>query len=224
MELPVAELASAHGLCLAVCVAADVPALAAPAGLDAALDGLHPAERMAAARLAPARCRDWVAGRAALRAALRRLDPDLDAGPIDSDDRGAPRLPPGWVGSISHKRGIAVALADRDRGWTIGIDVEHDAPPRLDIGRRVLTPGEAETLARLDAAARGLAVTLHFALKEAIYKAIDPHLRRYVGFGEVAVAPAPDGTVRVDSALALTVEAAWSRAGGFLVCTARARR
>src|SRR5688572_29027657 len=196
-ELPAAELACPHGLCLAISVAGEIPAPVERLTLEHAMDALHPAEQVIAELLSPARRRDWVAGRAALRAALRRLDPDLAPGPIDSDDRGTPRLPGGWVGSISHKRGVAVALAAADDGWTRGVDIEIDAPPRLDIALRVLTAPEADALAGLPAAEHGRAVMLHFAIKEAVYKAIDPHLRRYVGFLEVAAAPTDDGTAAI---------------------------
>ena len=117
------------------------------------------------------------------------------------DDRGAPTLPPGWVGSISHKRGLAVALAAPARaGERIGVDVEVRRPPRLDLAPRILTEAERAAIADLEPHARGLAVALRFSLKEAIYKSIDPFLRRYVGFREVAVFP-EDGVARVEREL-----------------------
>jgi 4'-phosphopantetheinyl transferase EntD len=68
-------------------------------------------------------------------------------------------------------------------------------------------------------------VILAFALKEAIYKAIDPHLRRYVGFQEVAVWPDAHGGARVEPLAdwGLDVEAAWMTVDEYLICTARAR-
>jgi len=223
MSLPTTDLVSIHGTCVALAVATDGPSLAPSVDLPLALATLHPAERALASAMAPARQRDWVAGRAALRAALRRLSPELDADAIHANDRGAPQLPPGWVGSISHKRGLAVALAAPDRGWAIGVDVELDAPPRSDISRRVLTPAELDQIAPLPPDERSRMIMLHFALKEAVYKAIDPYLRRYVGFLEVAVAPATDGTATVASDLPVAVEAAWGRVEGLIVCTARGR-
>ena len=35
-------------------------------------------------------------------------------------------------------------------------------------------------------------------MKEAIYKALHPYLDRYIGFGEVAVWPSPDGLDRIE--------------------------
>ncbi|MEA2700520.1 MAG: hypothetical protein QOI66_4791 [Myxococcales bacterium] len=157
---------------------------------DAALARLAVAERAHAETLPPGRAVTWVGGRLALRAALHALGagagaPDTDAAPILSDDRGAPVLPAGVVGSISHKDGLAVALASDDVGWRVGIDVELLRPSRHDIAPRVLDPDERAALVGLDQAARRAEVLVRFALKEAVYKALDPSLRRYIGFFEV---------------------------------------
>lgn len=198
----------------------------APVPLADALARLHPDEQARAAALAPVRRRDWVAGRLALRAALDAAGLAA-AAPVLADDRGAPVLPAGIGGSVSHKRGLAVALAAPAAGACVGVDVEVLAAPRVDIGPRILTEAEREALASLDAAARGLAITLRFALKEAIYKAIDPFVRRYVGFREVAVWPTDDGLARVEPLspdLPPSIEAAFTTVGSLLVCTARATR
>jgi phosphopantetheine--protein transferase-like protein len=224
----------AHGTAAAVAI--DDPAEPRPVALpghaaialDDALAALHAEERARARHLAPLRRRDWVAGRLALRAALDAAGLACDA-PVLADDRGAPVLPAGVRGSISHKRGVAVAIAaagiDDER---IGVDVEQLAAPRVDIGARILTEAERAALAAEPDDARGLAVTLRFAIKEAIYKAVDPFVRRYVGFREVAVWPDDGGGARVevepDAALPLAIEAAWTRVGALVVCTARARR
>lgn len=193
----------------------------APLSLDEALATLHPDERRLAAALAPARRRDWIAGRAALRAALAAAGVACDVAVV-ADDRGAPVVPAA-TGSISHKRGLAVALAARELEARVGVDVELYAAPRTDIAARVLTDDERRSLLGVEGEARGRAVALRFSLKEAVYKAIDPYLRRYVGFREVAVWPADDGTARVDSALPVEVDAAWRCVGDLVVCTARAR-
>src|SRR6185503_7008394 len=107
---------------------------------------------------------------------------------IPRDDRGAPVMPPGWLGSASNKAELSAALVARDdgSGLRIGVDLEHAREPRMPIERRVLTARELAALAdRRD-------VTRTFAIKEAIYKAIDPFVRRYVGFLEVELAFAGD--------------------------------
>jgi len=145
------------------------------------------------------------------------------ATPILSDDRGAPVLPPGWVGSISHKGSRAAALVAPADGAFIGIDLEMATPPRMPIERRILTERERGTV---QPGTRE--VTRHFAIKEAIYKAIDPIVRRYVGFTEVELVVHPDGRCDVqivdEPALPVAVEAWWHERDGFWIATARAAR
>jgi 4'-phosphopantetheinyl transferase EntD len=73
------------------------------------LAALDPQERAHLATLGPAAQHSFAAGRAALRAALADLN--LPLAPILPGPRGAPQLPPGAAGSISHKPRLAVALA-----------------------------------------------------------------------------------------------------------------
>jgi 4'-phosphopantetheinyl transferase EntD len=168
----------------------ELPAEDDAAALERLATALAPEEVAHARGLAPARRHTWVGGRAAMRAALADLG--LAAGAILATPRGAPALPAGVLGSIAHKRTIAVALAALappagPGGVTLGVDVELDRAPRVDISSRVLT--EAERL-RVDALApdtRPRAVLRAFAAKEAVYKALDPWLGRSVAFTEVEV-------------------------------------
>jgi 4'-phosphopantetheinyl transferase EntD len=116
--------------------------------------------------------------------------------------RGAPLLPPSAVGSVSHKRTIAVALVARAATppAAIGIDVEEIRPLHVDIARRVLTPDELAGLPP-EGPARDAAVLLRFSAKEAIYKALDPWVQRFVAFEEAIVAPTPDGALTARLAL-----------------------
>jgi 4'-phosphopantetheinyl transferase EntD len=113
-----------------------------------------------------------------------------------STPRGAPILPPGAVGSVSHKRAIAVALAAReaDPRATIGVDVEDLRPLRTDIAARVLTSDELGDIPP-SGLERDAAVLLRFSAKEAIYKALDPWVHRFVAFQEASVSRAPDGAL-----------------------------
>jgi len=204
----------AHGRAVALAIDAGDADAAAP-----------PDEQALAGQLGPARAREFLAGRRALRAALADLGGD-GAVAIGRGPRGAPQLPAGWVGSVSHKRDLAIGLVATDRGWTIGIDLEVRAPRPIDIARRVLTAGEAAALAALDDDARRRRVVRTFAIKEAVYKAIDPHLGRYVGFHEVALAdPRDDGAALiVPDGWGLEVEVACQAVDAHWVATARARR
>lgn len=203
------RLALAHGACVIVEIADP----------DAALTGLAPAEQQRAAELGAVRRRDFIAGRTALRLAL--ADAPAAAAAILSDDRGAPVMPAGWVGSLSHKAGLAAALVAPAGAWHIGVDLERAVAPRADIASRILTPREQAALRDGDPA-RGPAVTLRFAIKEAIYKALDPYVRRYVGFTEVELDLDGDA-VTVTTALPFAIEASWRAHGGHWLATARAR-
>jgi enterobactin synthetase component D len=177
---------------------------------------LPQAERDHAQTLGGVRRREFIIGRIALHEALGDWTT-----PVLPDDRGAPVLPAGWVGSVSHKDARAAAIVvPAGAGW-VGVDIERAAAPRTDIGRRILTPREQATIAALAGDERGRALTLRFAIKEAIYKAIDPHLRRYVGFMEVELALA-DTACEVISELPLVIEAAWCEHDGHWLATARA--
>jgi len=176
---------------------------------------LHADEQAIAAALSPRRRHEFIAGRTALRTALGI------ATAIVPDDRGAPILPTGWVGSISHKGLRAAAIAAPSARGFIGIDIEVAAPARMPIERRVLTPREQAVTP-----IGSKEVTLRFAIKEAIYKAIDPIVRRYVAFTEVELDVHADGSCDVhviDGArLPVTVEAWWRERDGLWLATARA--
>jgi len=99
-------------------------------------------------------------------------------------------------------------------------------PLRIDIARKVLTDDERAELDTLSEPERMAEVRLRFSAKEAIYKALDPFVRRYVGFHEVSVRPLPDGTSQVRAHLPPTegpfdVEVRWLRRDGLVLTTAR---
>lgn len=228
------HLTLAHGVCVIVELADETAALAS----------LAPAEQDRVRELAPLRRAEYIAGRTALRIALAAPPPPPIAArgltiatnapltaaagvlpapdvlaqlpAILSDDRGAPILPVGWIGSVSHKGPVAAALIAPAGAARIGIDLERALPPRMDIGRRILTAREQAALPD-----HGRAVTLRFAIKEAIYKALDPYLRRYVGFTEVEL-DITGNTVAVTTQLPLSIEATWREHAGHWLATARA--
>jgi enterobactin synthetase component D len=185
---------------------------------DSQLETLLPAEQALAKSLGDVRRRELAAGRTALRELLGTATQ-----PILSDDRGAPILPAGFVGSISHKGPRAAAIIAPAGHGHIGIDLERATAPKQAIGRRILTADEARIVGD-----DGRAVTLHFAIKEAIYKAIDPIVRRYVGFTEVSLVIAGPGecavTVVDPNALPVTIDAWWTELDGHWLATARALR
>jgi 4'-phosphopantetheinyl transferase EntD len=182
-----------------------------------ALAGLHEDERAVASQLGERRRREHVAGRVAMRMLLP------DAPPIGVTDRGGPQMPDGWVGSISHKPALAAALVAPAGDVHVGVDLEVATARAIDVSPRILTPREQAALPD-----RGAAVTLRFAIKEAIYKAVDPFVRRYVGFTEVELDVGDDGSCAVTivdpARLPVSVEARWQAVDGFWLATARALR
>ena len=196
------------------------------AAVEALAAALPDEERAHAATLAPVRRVTWVGGRVALHAALEELG--AAAAPIASTPRGAPILPAGFAGSIAHKRALAVALAaPAAPDVTIGVDVEQDwtlRAPAVDITERVLTPAERARVETLAEPARATAVLRAFAAKEAIYKALDPWLGRYVGFREVELDGATARFVPRADEPAFTIELADEALPGYLLVTARVQR
>ncbi|MFT3691696.1 MAG: 4'-phosphopantetheinyl transferase superfamily protein [Kofleriaceae bacterium] len=180
--------------------------------IDAALAVLPDEEQRAAEKLSGVRRRELVAGRTAMHC--------LIAEAVLSNERGAPILPAGKSGSISHKLTRAAALvADAHHGH-VGIDLERTAATRLDIGKRILTVNEPKV--------QGAELLRVFAIKEAIYKAIDPIVRRYVGFQEVELVVGEGGEVGVTIVdpvkLPVIVEAWWTRVDDHWLATARGRK
>lgn len=212
------DLALEHGRCLGVRIPGD------DAALDALAEAVSPEERSRAASMPGLRRRTWLGGRAAMHEALSRLGVTPVA--VPSDDRGAPILPAGLAGSITHKERVAAALVAHESTARVGVDVEMDVPRSPDIGRRVLTADEMAEIAPMAEDERAREVLLRFSAKEAIYKALDPFVRRYVGFLEVALTPRPDGTAVVVQALRenegpFAVEVRWRRFDGLVLTTAR---
>jgi 4'-phosphopantetheinyl transferase EntD len=168
----------------------------------AGLSSLPDDERALAVAFGDRRKATFVAGRRALRLALVEAGAvdgaDVAAvGPILRDERGAPVLPAPLAqrfrASITHKdthaAAVVVAVADAG-GACVGVDLEVDerqARSRVDgIARQTLHAHEHAHLPDEDDERRR-AVLLRFSAKEALYKAIDPFVRRYVGFLEVGV-------------------------------------
>jgi 4'-phosphopantetheinyl transferase EntD len=168
------RLTGPHGRLVGV----SIPAPAGP---------LPPLEEQAfAAALAAARQPSFTAGRLALRLALADLGLPIDL-PLLPDQRGAPTLPAGSVGSISHKRGCAVGLAAPADGNQRGVDLEELRPLRMNIAPRVLTAGERAQLDQVPPEGRDRFVLERFSLKEAFYKAVNAFVGTSVSFHAVQI-------------------------------------
>lgn len=144
-----------------------VPASVAVAWADPRLDyPLMPGEAMA--RAAPARLREYAAGRSAARGAMMLLG-RTPAAILRGDDR-APIWPDGMIGSITHTDTDCLAAVTQAAGL-LGIDMERDGRVTGDLWPTILNHGEDSTHA-----------TLIFAAKEAVYKAQYPLTKALFGF------------------------------------------
>ena len=239
---PIFRLDLPHGRCVGVALPGEGGGAAADDGdgavPPAVLAALPEGERRHVQGLPPLRRASWIGGRIALRAALADLS--LDAEAILATPRGAPRLPAGARGSISHKEDLAVGLAALVSGageWHLGLDIERVAANRADISGYVLRPEERDRLPPPGDPRRDEELRFAFSAKEAIYKALDPFLARYVSFQEVAVQRRPDGTAAValylrpdagtDAApvrAPFEVQVGWLRRERFILTTARVVR
>lgn len=140
-----------------------------------------PEERAGLDRPRPERLREFAAGRTAARHAMAALGQPAQAIPHGIDR--APVWPTGLVGSISHCTTTCLAaVAEARRFAALGLDLEEATPLPLDLIPAICTEAEAERLAPLPEAQRGLAAKLIFSAKECAYKAQYPASRQVFGF------------------------------------------
>jgi len=144
---------------------------------------LLPGEQEVTALMVPKRLAEFRLGRCCAREALARLGRPAQAVPVGP--RRAPVWPPGMTGSIAHHEGIAAAVAaPLSRIASVGIDIEAAAPVEPELARLIALPGERPDSGLIPS---GLALRLVFSAKEAVFKCLWPHLRRYIDFTDVRV-------------------------------------
>jgi len=90
--------------------------------------------------------------------------------PVIKSASGAPVWPAGLMGSLAHSRQVAVAALARHGDFAgIGVDVEPAEPIDADLVRMVATATERHAIADDPLQCRVL-----FAVKEAVYKCVNP--------------------------------------------------
>jgi 4'-phosphopantetheinyl transferase EntD len=183
-----------HGIVVGV----GLPGTGEPVAVDV-LNRLLGAEQRYAEGLKGYRQESWVAGRLAMHRALSAVGGP--AVPLLTGKGGEVVAPDGWSVSVSHKRTLAVGIACRSNGTSVGVDLEQVEPARLSIADRVLTADEKQAVGELDPSCQWTAILERFSLKEAFYKAVYPHVRRVVRFDELAVVPDLDGAARLEPRL-----------------------
>lgn len=130
------------------------------------------------------RRRELLLGRAAAHLALHRAGL-VERRPILRGVAGEPIWPAGWVGSITHSAGTALAaVAPASRMEGIGVDVED---LRREIGpevREAICLPSERAWAEAGAAER---FTRVFSAKESVYKALFPRHRAVLRFQDVSL-------------------------------------
>jgi 4'-phosphopantetheinyl transferase EntD len=152
--------------------------------IPAAWDGpLHPEEESAVARAAPARRREFSAGRWCARAALTGVA--LTDFPVLRGPNREPVWPPGIVGSITHCPGYCAAAVSRaDQLSGIGIDAEVNRVRDHWTAAAVCTTGELASFPAL----RGIdAWLIAFSAKEAVFKLWFPLTGRMLWHHDVTI-------------------------------------
>ena len=181
------------------------PATAAPARIEARLQAclgpqlavvctgvngdpqaLWPEERAALAKAIERRQREFAAGRAAARTAMRRLGWPECAIPVHEDR--SPIWPAGLVGSISHSASFCIAVVGLQSAWAcMGIDIEQDHRVTPELWPSICVPEELQALALVPPADQRSWVTRVFGAKEAFFKAQYPGTRQMLEFHDVEV-------------------------------------
>ncbi|HEY3260891.1 MAG TPA: 4'-phosphopantetheinyl transferase superfamily protein [Pseudonocardiaceae bacterium] len=155
---------------------------------------LLPEEEPVVARAVDKRRREFTTVRYCARLALAELG--VPPAPIVPGERGAPRWPPGVVGSMTHCAGYrAAAAAHSSDVISLGIDAEPNGPVPAGVEQAITLPEERAQLRRLAAARPDVHWDrLLFAAKEAVYKTWFPLARRWLGFEDARLSIEPDGT------------------------------
>lgn len=148
---------------------------------------LHATERAVVATAAPARRREFLAGRGCAHAALRAIGREQGL-PVGRGAMREPLWPAGVVGSISHAGGLAGAVVARTAdAWGLGLDIERLDPPLDDaLERIVLGPRELSRPA-CDHPLGPYRSKIAFSIKECVHKCLFPHTRRPLDAHDVVV-------------------------------------
>ena len=114
------------------------------------------------------------------------------------DSRHMPVWPEGWIGSISHSKGIcSVAIAPNNSLSSIGIDLESLNRIRPELWRKIASEEEVSAIrahAELNNCPVDDLMTVVFSVKEAFYKYQFPITGLWLGFLDVCLSFDPEGT------------------------------
>ncbi|MDR0218979.1 MAG: 4'-phosphopantetheinyl transferase superfamily protein [Enterobacteriaceae bacterium] len=125
---------------------------------------------------------EYLAARYCVRQLLNNLGyPDVQVG--NAEDR-SPIWPENICGSISHSTQCAIVfVAPRDKYQLIGIDIEKEIKQETidSVSASIINATEAELLSRCPLPFIQ-AFTLAFSIKESLFKALHPYVKRFFNF------------------------------------------
>jgi 4'-phosphopantetheinyl transferase EntD len=153
---------------------------------EAVEEELDASESRCTAEMTPARRHEFASGRSAARCALAGAGHSCPVVAISHE--GFPVFPEGYVGSIAHKHGRAIAVVAQSVAGGIGIDLEFDDPgAEADLRQTVITKLEGPALQDIATAQPDLGSpsTLVLSAKEAVYKAVFPMRRKLFDFQDL---------------------------------------
>jgi enterobactin synthetase component D len=135
----------------------------------------------------PKRQAEYLAGRLCAKMALQQAESTL-VDVATGEDR-APIWPQGFLGSISHSKGMAMAMvAQSEQCQGLGIDLEHFMTEKQenDLQTHILC---AQDRSQFEALAQHVShpLTLVFSAKESIFKALYSSVKRFFGFEAAAL-------------------------------------
>ncbi len=165
---------------------------------------------------------EFLGGRFCAQQALAQLGHPAMAAAIGIGEDYAPLWPPGFVGSITHTRGIvAAAVAKADSRAGIGIDVEALIPEEkaVNLASHILTDQEWVRFQSDASFSVSELVSLVFSAKESVYKCLRPLTGKYFGFqsAQLVYLDRDSGEFQVSllKAIGGGFEAGWNASGRF---------
>jgi 4'-phosphopantetheinyl transferase EntD len=169
---------------------------------------LLPEEREFLGKYVQKRVQEFTAGRLCARCVLMELGVTNFALGVAQD--GQPIWPSDVVGSITHTRGLCVAVAcSKKLVRGIGVDCEA-GPIGAEIWPSICTATESAWIASLRESERQAAVTLIFSAKESFYKCQYSITREWLDFHDISIEAVDGGafgwfTVRSNRPLAAAI-------------------
>jgi 4'-phosphopantetheinyl transferase EntD len=148
---------------------------------------------------APARQKEFIAGRNLVRQLARSLG--LPDAPLRRTDDRSPNWPTDRLGSLSHCTTLcAAAVSTMDTHQSVGVDVEQNGRIEAKLWETLFTARERAYLDQLDPAVASVEATIFFSSKEAYYKCQFPLTKSWVGFQDVELQRTSDTTLAVTAA------------------------